>query len=117
MKTKFWTFLGWPLIVIPLAFEYLGAGLNQLVIAANKGVFPVLMVNCKLAPSSEELHSCMVPGSHLKFLADWINLHDAIMSPGDVLIAISDAIQGPLFWFWAAAILYLALLYQTQSSK
>ena len=112
-----WTFLGWPLLAIPFAIDKLGALLNQLVIAANHGLFPVLIANCNIHPDEFDIHTCMIAGSHLNFLADWINLHDGIYSPGDLLLTIADAIQTPCFWLWMAAILYMTLQYQTATKE
>ena len=117
MKKSFWTFLGWPLLAIPFAIDKLGVALNEFVIAANKGVFPVLVANCNIHPNDFDIHTCMVPGSHLKFLADWLNFHDGIYSPGDILLTIADTIQSPCFWLWMAVILYMAFRYQRELSK
>jgi len=112
---RFWTFLGWPLIVVPVVIDYFGAFLNQLVIATNRGTFPVLAPNCTIKTSFMEVHTCMTPDSHLKFLADWISLGNIVASPGDLLLWLADAIQGPCFYVWLAVILFMALQYQRVS--
>ena len=98
------------LLIIPQAAYWLGALLNQLVLAANNGQMPVLFPGGCTADLVDRLagsvHTCMVASSHLKVLSDWINLQIYIMSPGDALLNIGDLLTGPFFWCW----LTLALL-------
>jgi Family of unknown function (DUF5317) len=98
------------LLLVPQAMYWLGAFLNQLVLAANNGQMPVLFPGGCPAELQEALegsiHTCMTSASHLKILADWINVHIYIMSIGDVLLGLGDLFTGPLFWCW----LTLALL-------
>lgn len=94
------------LLLIPQAFFWLGAFLNQLVIAVNNGQMPVLFPGGCTPEIKEALvgtiHTCMVSGSHLKILSDWINMHIYIMSIGDVFLNIGDLLTGPFFWVWLA---------------
>lgn len=116
MKKSFWTFLGWPLLVVPIVIGSIGALLNQLVIAANKGMFPVLVPNCPIQTTDIEIHSCMTSASHLKFLADWLNFHDGVYSPGDLLQMLADSIQGPCFWIWLSLIVWMAYQYKKSTA-
>lgn len=93
------------LILGPQIFFYVGALLNQLVLAANNGQMPVQFPGgCTddiLESLTGTVHACMTSASHLKFLSDWINLGRAgIYSPGDILLIFGDTITGPLFWCW-----------------
>lgn len=56
----------------------------------------------------DDTHIVMTPETHLNFLADWIDLHSAIYSPGDLLIESGDYLSdyAPLVW---GAVLALAL--------
>lgn len=97
MKRLF-TFCAWPLVLGPQIISYSGALMNQIAMAANGAVMPVLYAGSSI--KMDEDHTWMVPTTHYKILCDWINLHSVVMSPGDVLIYLSDYIQAPLFWAW-----------------
>lgn len=94
----------WGLLAGPWLIFYLGAGLNQLVMAVNGGAMPVLFPGV-LDLSSDPIHIAMTHATHLKFLADWIDLHTAILSPGDLLLLLAEAIQSPCFYAWLAIVL------------
>ena len=99
-----------------LAFPYLsfgmGVGLNQAVLVANGGKFPV-MVNKRAEKyfgfesdgMSDNVHCVMTSKTKLNFLADWINMHTVIYSPGDLLIMLGDLLTGSTKAVWAALIL------------
>lgn len=99
-----------------LAFPYLtfgvGAAMNQAVLVANGGKFPV-QVNDRAAKyfgfekdgMSDNVHCRMTNKTRLNFLADWINLKTAILSPGDLLIILGDWLTGSTKAVWAALIL------------
>ena len=106
MKRLF-TFLAWPLILGPQIIFWSGALLNQIAVAANGGVMPVLWNSMNDWPADPR-HVIMTPGTHFKVICDWINLSVAILSPGDVLLSLGELIIGPCFWAWAAYILYRA---------
>lgn len=101
------TFLAWPLLIVPQVILWTGALLNQLAIVANGGAMPVQWyAGNEWTP--DPMHIVMVPATHLKVLCDWINLHSAILSPGDVLLNLGELITGPAFWAWIAYVLYRA---------
>jgi hypothetical protein len=103
------------ILLLPLAIGYLGAASNQVVLWANHDKFPVrlnayktavfhaeiasadLPSEIKTAILSDDLidpvHCVMSDSTHLNLLADWIDLHTAIYSPGDLLIESGD-------WAW-----------------
>lgn len=114
---RYLTFLAWPLLAVPQVLFYLGALLNQIAVAANKGLMPVLMSGCTVGPLGkvmngvrvlDEMHSCMEPSSKFKILCDWINLHSSVLSIGDVLLYLGDLLIAPAFWMWLAYVLYRA---------
>ena len=105
------------LLGLPQALTYLGALLNQIAVNANQGLMPVYMSACTVGDSGtvmhgvrvlDEMHSCMSPSTNLAILCDWINLHAAVLSPGDVLLSLGDLTVGPAFWAWMAYVLYRA---------
>jgi len=91
---------------IPVLVMYLGMASNQLVIRANHGTFPVQMNEERfkewVSPDPDEVsepnvlsdgtvmidevHCLMTEKTHLNFLADIFDLHDRILSVGDLLI-------------------------------
>lgn len=105
MKRLF-TFLAWPLLALPPALTFVGALMNQVAMAVNSGPMPVLYYKCIPGELIDSDHSCMSSITHLKLLCDWINLHAVILSPGDLLLYLSDYIQAPLFWMWIAYALF-----------
>lgn len=104
----------WQVVAVPLAAFWLGLGLNQIVLVANGGKFPVMAsprMQAKLRadaenketfdirdsvvrPGSEDeqgqfydnIHSQMGPNSRAKFLADWITLNGGSYPPFDNLV-------------------------------
>ena len=94
------------LLTVPAGMYALGFWLNQLVIAANGGTMPVLVANCTANDmDGDRIHACMTHASHLKFLADWINLHVAIASPGDLLLWFGDYLMVPCLALFLYSIL------------
>lgn len=53
----------------------------------------------------DDVHCVMTPETHLNFLADWIDLNDAIYSPGDLLLYLGSYLQPISFPIWFAIIL------------
>jgi len=102
------------LLATPLACFYLGAGLNQAVLVANDGKFPV-MLNEHAAHSDmfrvgkngfiDIVHYRMTRETKLNFLADWINLGTSILSPGDLLLALADMLRSPINVIWATLLI------------
>lgn len=115
MFRRTFPFLGWPLLVVPQFIYWLGALLNQLAMAANGGVMPVLW-NSMNPWDPDPRHVVMTHATHLKFLCDWINVRD-ILSPGDILLDIGDLLSTPAFWIWLAYIVYLAYRHEQSRSK
>lgn len=53
----------------------------------------------------DDVHCVMSEKTHLNFLADWIDMHTAMMSPGDMLIDFGGFLQEYAFVFWLAFVL------------
>lgn len=105
---RIFTFLGWPLLLVPQLIFWTGALLNQIAIAANHGLMPVYMPACEYGVESgiiDARHICMTSAMHFKFLSDWINVGD-ILSPGDVLLGMGDMLIIPAFWMWIAYVMW-----------
>ena len=49
----------------------------------------------------DDTHVIMTNKTHLNFLADWIDLHTATYSPGDILIELGDKSMAYSPWIWA----------------
>lgn len=86
------------LLMVPTALFYAGAGMNQAVLVANGGKFPVMVNDRAIAFFGGEdehgmmdvVHCRMTDETRLNALADWINLKATVMSPGDLLIALGE---------------------------
>ena len=104
------------LLAIPVLFTFLGAASNQLVLLANHDTFPVMVNDKKLQEMTEpeekptgiqfakpmsafaaddavyldDVHVAMTSHTHLNFLADVFNLHDAIYSIGDFMLMLGE---------------------------
>lgn len=102
------------ILLIPFVVTYAGAGLNQAVLAANGGKFPV-MLNDRAAGDKnwhvdengfmDNRHYRMTDQTHLNFLADYINLNDeVILSPGDLLIDLGDFLLFYAFTVWSTIV-------------
>jgi hypothetical protein len=103
-------------LAAPLFFIFLGSASNQAVIAANHDRFPVMLNSTKIARYQPDangmidmVHSVMQPTDHLKFLADWIDLQDAIYSPGDLLLMLGGWLFEYAPLVWALLMVQLAL--------
>lgn len=114
------------ILLLPLAIGYLGAASNQAVLWANHDKFPVRLNAFKQAvfhadianadmPSEiksviiadeliDPIHCVMSDSTHLNFLADWIDLHSEIDSPGDLMLDLGD-------WAWGYAPMVWGLLF------
>lgn len=53
----------------------------------------------------DDVHCVMTDSTHLNFLADWIDLKDAIYSPGDMLLMLGDYLSAFAFPAWFALVL------------
>lgn len=96
----------WYLLAIPTILIYLGGAMNILVMGVNHAKMPVLVPGGICDPdmySGSLIHQCMTHASHLKFLADWINLvssQGAIASPGDMIIDLGAYLFFPAIFIW-----------------
>lgn len=102
------------LLLIPLALSGLGFSLNEVVIVANGGKFPV-MVNASedkyIEPNGffkdDDTHCRMTAGTHMNWLADYIRPGpDApIMSVGDLFIEFGSFLSDYSLVAWATAMI------------
>jgi len=120
------------ILAFPLLLIFTGAAMNQAVIAANHDKFPVMLnehraakfiqnhkecflgLVCVDVPASDdgmldEVHCLMTPSTHLNFLADWIDLHHGMYSPGDLLLMLGDYLLDYAPLVWALLMIQLAL--------
>lgn len=127
-KTALW------IVLLPIASGFFGAGLNQLVLAANHDKFPVMWSDAKvfeyrlyLQKKAEEkdadtslkaqvrlveldngflddVHCLMTSKTHLNFLADWIDLQDATYSPGDAFIELGEELWSYATLIWLVVV-------------
>lgn len=77
-------------LILPLPLLWgLGYLMNVLVMTANHGQMPVYLPLYCSTINFGAFHTCMTAGSHLKWMADWINTgvgeHYVMTSPGDLL--------------------------------
>lgn len=88
------------LLAAPFVCAYSGAAMNQAVLIANGGKFPV-MLNERVVETEvfgkvdkggymDSIHCRMTRKTRLNWLADYINLKAVILSPGDILIYIGE---------------------------
>lgn len=104
IKTYLW------IILLPIVFQGLGAGLNQAVLIANGDRFPVEInaVQSKGAsPDSmlDDVHCVMSRSTHLNALADIFDFHTATYSVGDGLINLGEWLWSFAPFVWAFAVL------------
>ena len=53
----------------------------------------------------DDTHVLMTNKTHLNFLADWIDLHTATYSPGDILLDLGDKGMAYSPWIWAVVVI------------
>lgn len=97
------------ILAIPLLVSWTGAGMNQAVLIANGGKFPVMMNELWTARLNggefiDEYHCRMTAQTRLNFLADYINTHVSVMSPGDILLDIGYTLATYAFIVWATVV-------------
>lgn len=117
MGRKFWTFLGWPLLILPQLILLFGLLLNALVMNANKGMMPVTMSACleldwnsELHTINDDFHLCEDAHTRLRKLDDWIRLGNiGVYSPGDAFIFLGDIAKWPLFYVWLTLLVVCAM--------
>jgi len=88
------------ILAIPLLTIVLGIGLNEAVLIANHGSFPV-MVNAGITPSKgvwegDPFHMVMTPTTHMNPLADVFLFQGNVYSIGDGFIYVG-------YWLWSYA--------------
>ena len=127
------------ILALPLLLIFIGAAMNQAVIAANHDKFPVMLNEHRAAKfiqnhkecflglvcvdvqasddgMLDEVHCLMTPSTHLNFLADWIDLHHGMYSPGDLLLMLGDYLLDYAPLVWALLMIQLALTGQLRNS-
>lgn len=107
------------LALAPITAEYIGAGLNQLVLIANHDTFPVMENSwfadqaahrdlVQKAPDGvvmlDPIHCIMTSKTHLNFLADIFDLKDATYSLGDGFLILSDWLSSFCYAAWAVLV-------------
>lgn len=97
------------LLLGPQVIFWLGAALNQFVMALNGAMMPVLVPGgCPVDAERGLLdfrHVCMNAGTHLKFLADILNIGEGIASIGDMLLWTGEAVMWPAIFIAIGLIL------------
>lgn len=80
--------------LVGIIIAAVGAISNLRVEAVNGGVMPVFMDACLGFEEArlDAFHSCGMAATHLAGLADWIRIGSSIYSPGDLLLALGQAI-------------------------
>ena len=106
------------ILFLPATFTFLGAASNQAVLIANHDKFPV-MLNDKTAnrisPTGEPLvdpygmlddtHCAMTAHTHLNFLGDILDFHDAWLSIGDLLLELGAWLGTFCAFVWGALVI------------
>ncbi len=100
------------ILVFPSALFYTGAAMNQVVLVANGGKFPV-MVNDRHAKIfdlteddfMDDIHCRMTGETHLNWLADLLTFGHTIVSLGDLLIDAGRATASSAFVAWATLLI------------
>jgi hypothetical protein len=131
---KFFTFLGWPLLLLPTLVLYFGFALNEVCIVSNGGFMPVRQDNCETnlieKKSDEEniwkelmggqvpisatnpnevidgAHVCMTKNTRFKFLGDIFTTDSGISSLGDQFIEIGQNSKDGAILVWGLLGLY-----------
>lgn len=122
---KLFTFLGWPILLIPTLVMLAGAMMNETVIWRNGGQMPVSMYACqermapkpvveplnmKQKPKAQEhkdyIHKCADANTKLRFLDDWMIGDDGVSSIGDMLQGddVLDALKLTVYPMWIAGV-------------
>ena len=109
-KTFLW------ILITPYVLLYTGAGLNQLVLIANGDKFPVMIdkdhPKFPLDPQhpgyflGDDTHCVMTNKTHLNFLADIFDFHDATMSIGDMLLGLADTTHQYSEVLWGSFVIF-----------
>ncbi len=103
----------WYLLIGPTAMIKTGMFMNEITMALNNGLMPVLLPGgCTPSNLKEWIevggtHGCMNPLSHGKIFADWLNYHTSIASLGDLLIFAGQDAAWPCLFAWAVAMIIM----------
>ena len=121
---KFFTYLGWPLLVLPLLASSLGYASNEAACLKNGGAMPVygsaytndaaykeFVIQHDLAKGGvpkepDYIHQAADEKTKLHYLCDIFPSDGGIESVGDIVIGFGDEIQTPLFAVWFLGALY-----------
>jgi hypothetical protein len=106
---KFFSFLGWPILLAPIAMLWLGIACNNLASNLNGYRMPVENPICATDPGKvgqDYIHVCADSHTRVKFLVDRFPTNDGILSFGDALQSESAVLARPSFFLW---LLYGAL--------
>lgn len=111
------------LLLAPTAFIGAGAASNQLVLIANNDRFPVMANSVHLKQMSlmdsgtftesgqpidgmlDDVHCVMTNNTHLNFLADIFDVHDAVYSIGDFSLMLGERLDYFCFPAWVLIML------------
>jgi len=87
-------------LVIGLSIYLTGATLNIIASLANRGSMPVFIPECTGQSGAilDHIHICAGPTTHLNFIADNINLGNAVISIGDVGLLVGTIIILPILF-------------------
>jgi hypothetical protein len=130
------TFLGWPLLLIPMLVLLTGAMMNEAAVWANGGQMPVSMYACQErmnppASSDDEdavsilfggpkaqkpkdyVHKCADQNTKLRFLDDWIVSDEGISSIGDLLQESASTLSYVVYPLWLAGGIYFIFIRRT----
>ena len=98
-------------LTIPFIFSVTGGALNQAVLIANGGKFPVMMNDYAVSQWTlkgqylDEVHCLMTADTKLNFLADIIDVHVRVMSIGDMLLELGDMMATYCFTVWITLVI------------
>lgn len=108
---KAFTFLGWPVLLLPLFVSYLGAGMNEAVSWANGGQMPVSMYACQdrmdahtAEGSPDYVHKCADKNTRFRWLDDWMLSDEGISSLGDLLQDTAGSLNYVVYPLWLAGL-------------
>lgn len=106
------------ILLLPYAATFIGAALNQLVLLANHGRFPVAWNSARLAGLDQStlvvgndgvvmldnVHCIMTSKTHLNFFADILDFGDGIYSIGDELLKLGGWFDTFCIYCWICVV-------------
>src|SRR5258708_7165067 len=94
-------------LLAPYVVTFVGTSSNQLVFIANHDKFPVMENDYRTSRETviggvtdANAHCLMTPYTHLNFLADIFDFHDAIYSIGDLLLDLGAWLDSFCIYVW-----------------